>query len=102
MFYDWIRHMTFAYPLVFPLFALLPVLIWWYVKKSSNQQATVKVSTTHAFTASSFKIVLRHVPFILRMLAFAALIVALARPQKRNDQEHLQGEGIDIILCMDV
>ena len=32
----------------------------------------------------------------------AALIIAVARPQKRNDQQQTQGEGIDIVLCMDV
>ena len=41
-------------------------------------------------------------PFIFRLLALSALIFALARPQKRNDQQHTEGEGIDIILCMDV
>ena len=35
-------------------------------------------------------------------LAVICLIVALARPQTRNDQELVSGEGIDIILCMDV
>ena len=31
-----------------------------------------------------------------------ALVFALARPQVRNDQRQLLGEGIDIVLCMDV
>jgi len=30
------------------------------------------------------------------------LIIALARPQKRNNEQRSEGEGIDIILCMDV
>ena len=32
----------------------------------------------------------------------SALIVAFARPQKRNDEQRTEGEGIDIVLCMDV
>ena len=32
----------------------------------------------------------------------ASLILALARPQTRNDEEIITGQGIDIILCMDV
>lgn len=100
--YDWLRYMDFAYPLVFGLFVLLPLMIWWYLKKYNRRQATIKVSSSSAFTVSSVKNYFRHVPFILRMLAVAALIMALARPQKRNDQQHLQGEGIDIMLCMDV
>ena len=32
----------------------------------------------------------------------AFLIVALANPQTRNDEQNSEGEGIDIILCIDV
>ncbi|MEO5563428.1 MAG: VWA domain-containing protein [Chitinophagaceae bacterium] len=102
MFYDWIQHMSFAYPLVFCVFAILPFMIWWYVKKYNRRVATIKVSTANAFQVTSAKNLFRHFPFVFRVMALAALIIALARPQKRNDQEHLQGEGIDIVLCMDV
>ncbi len=30
------------------------------------------------------------------------IIVALARPQTRNIQQHAEGEGIDVVLCIDV
>jgi Ca-activated chloride channel homolog len=102
MFYDWIRHMTFAYPAIFGLFALIPLMIWWYVKKYDRRQGMVKVSTTSAFNVSSAKNLFRHLPFVFRLVAVAALVIALARPQRRNDQAHLEGEGIDIVLCMDV
>jgi Ca-activated chloride channel family protein len=102
MLYDYIKHIDFAYPVAFGLFALLPILIWWYVKKNSKQQATIKVSSVHAFTVSSWKNRFRHLPFILRLLTLSCLIVALARPQERNDQQRSEGEGIDIVLCMDV
>lgn len=36
------------------------------------------------------------------MLAFSALIIALARPQTRNDEQLVNGEGIDIVLCLDI
>ena len=102
MLYDWIRHMSFAYKWVLPFFGVLPLMVWWYVKQYNRNQATIKVSSTNAFQVSSAKIFFRHFPFVFRLLAIASLIVALARPQTRNDQEHLQGEGIDIVLCMDV
>jgi Ca-activated chloride channel homolog len=102
MLYDWLTNMDFAYPYLFGLFALLPLLIFWYVKKSSSRQARVRVSSTHAFTVNSWKNRLRHFPFILRLLALSCLIIALARPQKRNDDQRTEGEGIDIVLCMDV
>jgi Ca-activated chloride channel family protein len=62
----------------------------------------VKVSTANAFNVSTARNYLRHLPFIFRMLAISALIIALARPQQRNDQQQTEGEGIDIVLCMDV
>ena len=102
MLYDWFKHINFAYPLVFGLFILLPALIWWYIKKSGRQRATIKVSSIYAFNVSSRKNNFRHLPFILRLLALSCLIVALARPQTRNDRQQMQGEGIDIVLCMDV
>src|SRR5687767_8644083 len=102
MFYDLITNMTISHPLVFSLFAIIPLMTWWYGKKYNRQQATIKVSSADPFTVTSIKNYLRHVPFIFRMLAVVALIIALARPQKRNDQRQTLGEGIDIVLCMDV
>ncbi len=102
MLYEWIRHMDFGYPESFGLFALLPLLIWWYVNNNNRQQARIKVSTIRSFTVRSWKNRFRHLPFVLRLLAVTALIFALARPQKRNDQQQTEGEGIDIVLCMDV
>jgi len=60
------------------------------------------MSTTHSFTVSSFKNTLRHLPFILRMLAISCIILALARPQQHSDEQLRKGEGIDIVLCIDV
>ena len=94
--------MHFVYPLFFGLFALLPMLIWWYVKKSDTQKATITVSTAHAFSVASWKNRLRHLPFLFRLLTISCLIIALARPQKRNEEQRSEGEGIDIVLCMDV
>ncbi|HMK26381.1 MAG TPA: VWA domain-containing protein [Chitinophagaceae bacterium] len=102
MLYNWLKHTNFAYPLAFGLFALLPILIWWYFKRNNKQQATIKVSSANAFTVSSWKNRFRHLPFVLRLLALSCLILALARPQKRNDEQRSEGEGIDIVLCMDV
>lgn len=102
MFYDWIKNIDFAYPQVFGLFALIPVMIWWYARKYQDRQGSVKVSSIHAFNTSSWKNSFRYFPFILRLLAISCIILALARPQKRNDEEITRGEGIDIILSIDV
>lgn len=103
MIYDWLKELDFAYAQeVFGLFILVFLLIYWYTQKYQKRQATMLVSSAHPFNVSSWKNRLKHLPFILRVLALCALILALARPQKRNDQEQIKGEGIDIVLCMDV
>lgn len=102
MLYDWINKLDFNYPGVFGLFILLPLLAWWYYKKRDRQQAVITVSTTHAFTVKTWKNRFRHLPFYLRLLSLSALILALARPQNNYAEQHSEGEGIDIILCMDV
>jgi Ca-activated chloride channel family protein len=45
---------------------------------------------------------LRHLPFVLRLLALSCIILALARPQQHSDEQMRKGEGIDIVLCIDV
>ena len=102
MLYDWLRHIEFAYPKLLSLFIILPVLIWWYVKKYNRRQGALKMSTTHSFTVSSFKNIFRHLPFVLRLLALSCIILALARPQQHSDEQLRRGEGIDIVLCIDV
>ncbi len=102
MLYDWIKNIDFANPENFMLFGLVPFLIWWYARKYEGKLPSIKVSAAGAFRVKTARTYFRHVPFILRVLAICSLIVAVARPQKRNDQQQTQGEGIDIILCMDV
>jgi len=100
MLYEWFRNIEFANPHWLGLFAILP-LLWWY-RRYRARQAAFTVSTVHSFAERSWKNRFRHLPLILRSLAVVLLIVALARPQRRNDEKIFRGEGIDIILCIDV
>ena len=97
--------MVFANPTYLYLLLLLIPMIGWYIYKLSKSQASLQVSSTEVFDASgtsSWKIWLRHVPFILRTLAIAILIVILARPQSTNSWQNSSTEGIDIVLAMDI
>ncbi len=103
MLYDWFQHIDFAYPWVFSLFLLLPLMIYWHYTRAAKQQGTVMVSSVAFLKKSgSWKKTFRHSLLVLRLLALSCLIIALARPQTRNDEELKMGEGIDIILCLDV
>jgi len=45
---------------------------------------------------------MRPVPPVLRMLAIAAIIIGLARPQTIQAREVIHGEGVDIALALDI
>ncbi len=97
--------MVFANPTYLYLLLLLIPMIRWYIYKLSKNQASLQVSSTEGFDApgaSSWKVGLRYVPFILRMAAVAVLIVILARPQSTDSWQNTSTEGIDIVLAMDI
>src|SRR5690606_30624794 len=86
----------------FWLLLALPVLIVLYFFYVNNHFASIRVSTNAAPGLGSMKASLRHLPFFLRLLCLAAIIIAIAGPQIRNEEETIEGEGIDIVLCIDV
>lgn len=100
--YDYFNNVQFSQPYFFGLFLLLPLLIVWYLKRNNKNTASISISTTGAQGLGSWKTAFRHLPFILRLFAFAGLIFALANPQVRDEKQTVEGEGIDIMLCMDV
>ncbi len=103
MLYDWFSNVHFAQPLFFALFALIPLLIYWYVKPPLRLQGTMIVSSIKSFgSGRSWKTTLRHALFVLRILAISSIIIALARPQMGSEQQVTSGEGIDIVLCLDI
>lgn len=97
--------MVFANPLYLYLLLLLIPMIGWYIWKLRKTQASLQVSSSEAFDAAgvtSWKVYLRHFPFILRVAAVTLLIVILARPQSTNSWQNSSTEGIDIVMAMDV
>lgn len=97
--------MFFEYPkLLWLLFLLLPLvaLYVWREIKGRQPSLTVSNSIPWRLKGSSVKSWLRHLPFVLRMVAIAAIIVAIARPRSSQDFEKIDTEGIDIVLDMDV
>lgn len=97
-------HIEFANKEFLYLLSILLAVIAWYILKQHKTQATLQVSNLFAIdkmpkTGLSY---LRHVPFVLRIIILALLIVALARPQSTDNWKNITTEGIDIMLALDI
>ncbi len=94
----------FSQPQFFWLFLALPVAIAWYIWKRKKQTASVKLSSLKGFKVErSFLPKLRPFLFLLRLVALAALITAMARPQTTDVSTKTKStKGIDIIIAIDV
>lgn len=102
MLYDYFQNVGFANLWVLPFLAMLPVLAWMYYTSLRKNKSTFAVSSASHFRHRTAKNYFIHLPFWLRLLALACLLLALARPQIRDVQSRNKGEGIDIVLCIDV
>ena len=103
MVFDYFNNITFGQPWLLLLFILIPFLIYWKFHQGKKQVAAIRISSTHGLANSrSWKNTVQHFPFVFRMLALSCIIIALARPQTKFDETQTEGEGIDIILCIDV
>lgn len=96
--------MEFNNPLYFLLLLLLIPYIIWYVLNHKKATPSLRVSSTSSFLRApkTWRIWLTHVPFLLTIICYTAMVFALARPQTANSWSNTSVEGIDIMLCMDV
>ena len=96
--------MVFLNPKYLYLLLILIPLIVWYVIKLSKTQASFKLASTNAFKdlKPGFRVYMRHLPILLRILSIALIIIVIARPQSVNSWEETETQGIDIVLALDV
>lgn len=95
---------SFANPEYFYLLILLAPLIGWYIWREPRKHATYQVSSLSAFSTGNiqWRVLLRHLLFGLRIIAFVLLITIIARPQSSRAWETQTTEGIDIIIALDI
>lgn len=97
-------NIQFAHPAYFYMLLMIPAVVIWYVYRHNRVQGDLQIPEISPFAKirRGPRVIFRHVPFILRIFAFALLIVVLARPQSTNKWEDETVEGIDIMLALDV
>ncbi|MBA3870011.1 MAG: VWA domain-containing protein [Anaerolineae bacterium] len=91
-----------------PLVALIPILVvvWWWIsqRKQRSSPNSIRYSDTRLFAGLpvSWKVKFHGLPDILRWIAWGCLVAALARPQTGQSQQIIHGQGIEIVLALDI
>ncbi|MAU71311.1 MAG: aerotolerance regulator BatA [Pseudozobellia sp.] len=98
-----LENISFANPEFFWLLLLLPLAVLWYFYKRKEQVASLKLPTIKGFSKKGILPRLKPLLFIMRLLALAAIIVAMARPQTEDISTRTKTtKGIDIVMAIDV
>jgi Ca-activated chloride channel family protein len=100
----WFKGIEFAHPGFFWLFLSIPIIVGWYIWKQKQLNANMTMPTIRGFAMITKSALprFRHLGIVLRSLALAALIVALARPQTSLSWQDTTTEGIDIVIASDI
>jgi Ca-activated chloride channel homolog len=100
----WGPNVSFASPGYLYALALIPLLVIWYIRRHKQDTSDIRYSTLLPFRSfkPGIRERLRHLPFALRMLGIALLVVALARPQTTASGQNIYAEGIDIAMLLDI
>lgn len=93
--------MNFAWPHAFWLLALIPLMAWWMWRR----RGTASIAFSSVAAVDELPPSLRQrwmwLPKALTLIAFALLVVALARPREGREQTVSQTEGIAIEMVID-
>lgn len=97
-------NVTFAYPWVLFLLLILPPMFLWYWFFGRKKEPTMVYSSLEhmKIVSPTWREKFKDVPVIIRTLAAAFLIIALARPQTFSSGENTWAEGIDIAMVLDI
>ncbi len=98
------NDINFAYPYFLYLLFLIPLIIAWYIWKNQEFKTDIRFSDISYFKGyhKTIRQRLRHLPFILRVIVFLLLVLALARPQSLSKAHDVDIEGIDIMISLDI
>lgn len=97
------NDVTYANPEFFWLFLALPLIVLWYIVKRYSQKASLSMSTLEGVHSTTYHHWLLIVSKALKIAAFAALVIAIARPQVVSvDAKTETTKGIDIVMAIDV
>lgn len=94
--------MTFHNPEILWLLLIVPLLVAYYLWVGRKEASLTVSALGRGRAPRTIRYWLRPLPFLLRLMALSALIVALARPQEEHTATETTVEGVDIVLAMDI
>lgn len=99
IFYDYI----WANPWAFSFLLLLPFL-YWLIERRQKNKATFQISSVQLFKSWQGKGKAQWVKLnqLILFLSLALMIVALARPQTRDEKVKRTLDGLDIVIVLDI
>ncbi len=100
-----ISKYTFENPEFFWLFILLPILIFWGYWSRKKTRPSLRISHIpkgDGITSDPISKIYA-LPYVLKLVAFCLLIIALARPRTSSQSTEVKkNKGIDIVMAIDV
>ncbi len=96
--------MRFADPWLFALLLLVIPALWWGMKARRGVRLVHPVlpGLVRRGLSPGRWVRYRHLPLILRLLAVALVVTALARPQQGVATTPLRTHGVDIMIALDI
>ncbi len=96
--------MRFKDPLMLLLLVLWIPMLLVYIRRERRFRPAIRFSDLSLVDRAprSMFVKARHLLIALRLLGFALLVIALARPQLGHTDEEVSTEGVDIMLILDI
>lgn len=96
--------MTLKYPYLLLLLLVYIPLIWHWLATKRSRYASLRLSSLSAFKGkhAGGRAIWIPVERILQLIAFGALVVALARPQKQDSLTSSHIYGTDVVVALDI
>lgn len=91
-------------PVLLLFIPMMLLLIRHWMGQSNHSQGVLRYSDTRLLAGlpAGLRVRLRQLPNFLRLLVWILLVVALARPQAGDGEEIIHGEGLDIVMALDI
>ncbi|MCC7429901.1 VWA domain-containing protein [bacterium] len=96
--------MDYRNPEALWLFVILPILIVYYFWRLRKTTGSIRYSNIALFKIIGIpkRTHLRHILFLIRLVAISFLILALARPRISSQERKVSTEGVDIMVTLDI